>query len=447
MERANSSWLHRSQALAAALLGFVLILAPITSVLASEYRVNIGDVLELSAASIPEFRHRGTVAVSGEVSFPLVGEIPARNKSINEILKVIQERVPQKVLRRRALDGSEHDVVIDGDEVSLTIAEYSPIYVNGDVATPGSYPYRPGLTVLQAIALAGGYDTMRTRMENPYLLAVDLQSERETLMNEIVRQQARIARVQAELGRDSQESDIPAVSPVGADTKALEVERLDVRKSDFEKERQHLTEAVQSLSVSLDLLGKQMQTEAERAKIDQEELERVEGLAAKGMATVVRVSDMRRLVLLSASRATEIEARFEQVKQQRADEQRKLQKLFDERRIGLLKELQDAKLELAAIVSKVSAVTQKMFMVGAIRSQLGRGGTGAPELVVVRRTDQGSDRLVATAETELLPRDVVEVALQLGGYSSNVSSHHPVIREHLGSLERSGGNPLTGLPN
>ena len=50
-----------------------------------------------------------------------------------------------------------------------TVAEYRPVYVNGDVSKPGEYPYRPTTTARQVVALAGGYDIMHIRMNNPYL--------------------------------------------------------------------------------------------------------------------------------------------------------------------------------------------------------------------------------------------------------------------------------------
>ena len=49
------------------------------------------------------------------------------------------------------------------------MAEYRPVYINGDVSKPGEYPYRPATTARQLVAVAGGYDIMRIRMNNPYL--------------------------------------------------------------------------------------------------------------------------------------------------------------------------------------------------------------------------------------------------------------------------------------
>ena len=46
---------------------------------------------------------------------------------------------------------------VEAPSVSIEIAKFRPFYITGDVQHPGEYAYRPGLTVLQALSLAGGY--------------------------------------------------------------------------------------------------------------------------------------------------------------------------------------------------------------------------------------------------------------------------------------------------
>ena len=89
--------------------------------------------------------------------------------------------------------------------------------------------YRPGLTVRQAIALAGGYDVMRLRMNNPFLEQADLRSEYTSLWAEFAKEQMRIARLQAELEgkeestaracEDASRSPVPRRSTAGAQIK------------------------------------------------------------------------------------------------------------------------------------------------------------------------------------------------------------------------------------
>jgi polysaccharide export outer membrane protein len=65
--------------------------------------------------------------------------------------------------------------------------------VNGDVAKPGQQTFRAGLTVRQALTLAGGY-VMRFRAKDPFLESADLRSEYMSLWTDFAREQIRISR-------------------------------------------------------------------------------------------------------------------------------------------------------------------------------------------------------------------------------------------------------------
>ncbi|MCP3459237.1 polysaccharide biosynthesis/export family protein [Bradyrhizobium sp. CCGUVB23] len=138
--------------------------------------------------------------MDGNISLPLVGTLPASGLPLPEIRAKIGAALKSKIFRQRTADGREVVIVIDADEVTATIAEYRPVYVNGDVSKPGEYPYRPASTVRQLVAMAGGYDIMRIRMNNPYLESADLRSEYGSLWTEFAKGQARMWRIKNELG-------------------------------------------------------------------------------------------------------------------------------------------------------------------------------------------------------------------------------------------------------
>src|SRR6266702_8098108 len=100
----------------------------------AEYLVNIGDVLEVAVAGVPELRHRAAVQMDGNVSLPLVGTLPVAGLPLPQIQAKIGAALASKAFRQRTSDGRETVVVIDADEVTTVIAEYKPIYVNGDVS-------------------------------------------------------------------------------------------------------------------------------------------------------------------------------------------------------------------------------------------------------------------------------------------------------------------------
>ena len=118
---------------------------------------------------VPELRYRAPVQPDGNISLPLVGMLPVAGLPLPQIRAQIGAALAKKPFRQRAQDGHENAVVIDADEVTTIVADYRPIYANGDVSKPGEYPYRPAITARQLVAVAGGYDIMHFRMNNPYL--------------------------------------------------------------------------------------------------------------------------------------------------------------------------------------------------------------------------------------------------------------------------------------
>src|SRR5215813_12656185 len=167
----------------------------------AEYRLAIGDVVETSVVGIPELRQRSQVSQDGEILLPLGGQMQVNGLTIAEVRDKVRQLVPKKEFRRRNEDGREYPVIIAPSDVQIAVAEYRPVYLNGDVAKPGEQPFRPGLTVRQAIALAGGYDVMRFRMNNPFLEQSDIKGQYQSLWAEFAKEQVHVARLHAELDR------------------------------------------------------------------------------------------------------------------------------------------------------------------------------------------------------------------------------------------------------
>ena len=81
--------------------------------------------------------------------FPILGEVEAADLPLTELSRRLQDLL---VTRN----------VVQHADVVVSVAEYRPIYLGGDVLKPGEYRYRPEMTVRQAVALAGGYDRSQT---------------------------------------------------------------------------------------------------------------------------------------------------------------------------------------------------------------------------------------------------------------------------------------------
>lgn len=100
------------------------------------------DRLQIKIQGYTELSGEYRVGTDGTISVPVLGRISVDNMSVAELETTLGRRVT-------ALTSREAYVAVE-------IAEYRPIFVTGYVAKPGSMPWRPGLNVLQATALAGG---------------------------------------------------------------------------------------------------------------------------------------------------------------------------------------------------------------------------------------------------------------------------------------------------
>ncbi|MCX7192183.1 MAG: polysaccharide export protein [Proteobacteria bacterium] len=107
------------------------------------YRLSSGDVISITVFDEEDLsRLNYRLPDTGIISFPF-GEVRALGLSISELeMKVIEG------LRKGYLKNPR---------VSVSMMEYSPFFVIGQVNKPGGYPYQVGMTVRKAIALAGGF--------------------------------------------------------------------------------------------------------------------------------------------------------------------------------------------------------------------------------------------------------------------------------------------------
>jgi len=108
-----------------------------------EYRLGPGDRLSVVVFGQDDLSGELAVDGQGRISMPLIGQVQAQNKTVNELQQILTDMLSV-------------DYLID-PRISVDVTNYRPFYIYGQVNKPGSYPYVSGMTVRQAIALAGGY--------------------------------------------------------------------------------------------------------------------------------------------------------------------------------------------------------------------------------------------------------------------------------------------------
>jgi polysaccharide export outer membrane protein len=391
-----------------------------TAPASEEYRLRPGDAVEMTIIGPQELRLRSSIAFDGTISLPLLGQTNAADMTLSELRAKVVQQVSSKIYRQRTPEGREIAHVLSPDDISFTIAEYRPIYLDGDVTRPGEQPFRPGMTVRQAVAVAGGYDVMRFRMNNPILESADLKAEYQSLWIEYARVQAQTWRLRMELGEVV--SSAPKIdAPVSQETiqkfVGTEKEQLKVRNSDLDKEKSRLRDAIDQARMQLRILAEKKVKDEEGNQADNSDLDRLRQLLEKGTTINVRISEARRAALMSSTQLLQTIVEISNIERQRTEYVRQLERTDDQRRISVLAELQEANLRLAQITTRLQTVSEKLLYTSTLQSHLVRGKGGRPSFEVFRTGRNGRERLEADEETRLLPGDVVDITLHVDNYA------------------------------
>jgi polysaccharide export outer membrane protein len=109
-----------------------------------DYSLGPGDQVRIITYGEENLTGEFRVNDSGNISLPLIGTVHAAGLTSSGL-----EGAVAGALR--------HGDLVRGPSVAVEVIGYRPIYVLGEVNKPGQYSYQPGMTVLSAIALGGGF--------------------------------------------------------------------------------------------------------------------------------------------------------------------------------------------------------------------------------------------------------------------------------------------------
>ncbi len=117
--------------------------APVSSASKNDYKIGVGDLLEVDVYDEPDLTKEVRVLTDGDVSIPLLGNVRALGRSVGELERDITLKLKEKYLVN--------------PQVTIFVKEFSNIYVFGEVKKPGSFPLYGRMTAFEAVTLAGGF--------------------------------------------------------------------------------------------------------------------------------------------------------------------------------------------------------------------------------------------------------------------------------------------------
>jgi polysaccharide export outer membrane protein len=109
------------------------------------YRIGVDDVIAISILRPEDYETVVTVSPDGFITFPYIGTVRVKDKTLDEVRDTIQSELADGVMK--------YPVVL----VTLKESRSRKFFVYGEVSKPGSYPLDDNITILRAISVAGGF--------------------------------------------------------------------------------------------------------------------------------------------------------------------------------------------------------------------------------------------------------------------------------------------------
>ena len=216
------------------------------------------------------------------ISVPLIGSIDVAGQTVQEL----QDNLSMKLQARVGL--------AQRPSTAIQIIKYRPFYVAGEVQNPGEYEYRPNLTVLQAISIAGGL----TKLKGLDLLstqkdAVTLQGDVSSARMQLIAIAIRHARLKAEAGglskivypneiaKNSSESEVQSL-------KQDEEMLFDLRRRNIDSKIKVLSNAKSVLTSQIIALNEKDENAIRQSDLARKEVKQMTELLSKGLVNSPR---------------------------------------------------------------------------------------------------------------------------------------------------------------
>jgi protein involved in polysaccharide export with SLBB domain len=350
------------------------------------------------------------VGAEGSLALPFAGDIRAAGVTPRNLAREIGSRLQQQMGL-----GREPDVAVE-------VVQFRPFYIVGHVTQPGEFPYRPGLTVLQALTIAGG---LRTREEDIARLEREViagRGEIGILSLNNVSLLARKARLEAELA-GAKELAFPEqllrLQSEGSASIMMEQERaiFAARKDGLETQVRALEDLKEFLVKELASLEKQLTFHDRQIELVQKELSGVTTLVKKGYSAAPRELGLQRTLADVQSSRLSAETALLRARQEISRTEISILQLNNTFSNEVTVALRETQAQFDETVRKVDTAAQLLHesevsapRLLALRAKAQRA---KPIYTIMRPDGSRTIELQATEVTEVAPGDTIKVEIPL----------------------------------
>ncbi|PTM97199.1 SLBB domain-containing protein [Mycoplana dimorpha] len=336
------------------------------------------------------------VAEDGTVSLPILGTVMVGDLDESAFAAKVADELKARIgLRERP-------------EASVAIVEYPPVYVLGDVTTQGEYKFREGLTVIQALAMAGG--TYR-QIDGSGRGSTEVTGELRELDDSILRSTIRLARLQTEMAGANEFRFEPAPdqdSVLAATVYNQEKQIFAARAAATERQSRSYSELRELMGREIETLNKKIANNDEDVNSVRKELSTVKTMVDKGVMLPTRQTDLERALRSYEAARLDMVTAIMRAQQNISEATRNLEGLDDNRRVEVTDQIQRETAALKQLQVR-RATRQKQLLDMLDGNQASGAASTAPTFKISRRTNGKTEEFVAEETTALQPGDVVRV--------------------------------------
>jgi protein involved in polysaccharide export with SLBB domain len=355
-----------------------------------------------------------TVDADGSIAIPLIGRFVLTGMTADEAQSKIMEAYQQATGRT--------------GEVHIAVLERLPVFVTGIVKSPGAYPFRPGMILIQAIALAGGVnadaqDTARfTEAQHErerHAQAVDRLERLMARRLRLIKEGSLLDTPPTSVASDQQSEAAPVdelSDAVDSETRLLDAE-MSARSDELGQQDVRivtLKNTLDGLKSMSQLIDRQIEVRAERVRV-------LQAMQGRGLGSIENLWNAQKDVADFELQRERLNVEIHAAEQNIADAEAVRSKSTVDRKVAVQTQLVAVEDEIKQQENVVSTSEEITSALETDSMDVARGASKF-QLIVLRRTGSATSPLPADETTSLMPGDVVKVEVVRSDQTAQVTT-------------------------
>jgi polysaccharide export outer membrane protein/exopolysaccharide production protein ExoF len=380
-----------------------------------EWRPTRDEVYEWTA-----FKAEYIVSATGSLSLPLLGDVSVSGMSTTELARDLGARLKDRM------------GLVDSPDVTVEVVQYRPFYIVGAVEKPGEYPYRPGLTILGAYAIAGGKP--RNGLARLGREAIATRGELNVFGLEAQSLLLRMARLKAEI-KNATEIEWPAeIKEHTGDAQvssAIEQEKLvfDTRQEAFHTQIGALEQLQSFLEKEVGSLEKQLKVHEIEVAAVKTEFEMVEKLYKKGLTAVPRKLALERNLAQVDGERLRLEASLMRARQEISKTKIAIIDIQARRSSEISSEMQKTQARLDELKGRTETSKSLLYETEVLAPQIlaAQESANSPQPIfkILHQGQALSNERIVSQEAVIEPGDTIRVEQPLPDMSASMPPMAP----------------------